>query len=637
MNQRAIPLLSLLLAGSVEAQTFTDVAGPAGVGFADLNTSASAWRDFDGDGDEDLFLSINGGSFEPNDVLARNEGDGTFVDVAAAAGVQGPLPLSFQLTAAWADYDNDGDADLFVGSSDPNLLYRNDGDGTFTDVTIPSGLAALTGGAKSAAWADVDSDGWLDLYIARWNQANYLLHNNGDGTFTDVAGTAGVDHGTAATGAAAFCDIDGDGDPDLLSCSVSSSDPTRLFRNDGNLVFTDISPTSGLAPIRSGAGLWGDFDNDGDCDLYLATVYSGTAAGYHYYNDGSGHFLDAGTSTGLRFSIPEGVVMRGMSAADFDNDSDLDIYLTCNNNSNPVNPPRNYLFLNNGTGVFVNVAASEGVADTRLSEGSSWADYDGDGDLDLFAANDWPQACRLYRNDTTGAHWAKLVLVGVASNRDAVGARVRLRAGGLWQTRQIDGGGTGVNCQDSLPVEFGLGGAVAIEMVVIGWPSGLQETYLGLALDTEHVLVEGTSGGCPAPTNYCVGAPNSAGPGAQLSTTGTTSISANDLVLHATGAPPMRFALFFYGPAATQVPFFDGFLCVGGGSTGLLRMPPPAMTDGAGAFSRVIDYGAHPMNAGAGKVSPGDRWYFQLWYRDPTGPLGTGSNTSDALDALFCF
>lgn len=637
MNSRSLYLLLILTAGQAEAQTFTDVAPTAGVAFPGENTSASAWRDYDGDGDEDLFLPINGGSFQPNDILARNEGNGQFLDVAASAGVLGQTALSFQQAAAWGDYDNDGDADLFVTNTAPYQLFRNNGDGTFSDVAPAMGLAFMPSGGTSAAWVDVDSDGWLDLYVTLWGQPNRLFRSNGGVTFTDIAVSAGVAHGSASSSGAAFCDYDSDGDPDLYSCSVDGNDPGKLFRNNGDLTFTDVSAAAGIAPIRAADAIWADFDGDGDFDLYVQNVNTGSVVGYHYLNTGSGTFIDAGTSTGLRFTIPSGVVTRAASVADYDNDGDLDAYITCSNSVSGTIPPANYLFQNDGTGAFKEVAAAEGVADTRLSGGSSWADYDGDGDLDLFSANDWPQGCRLYRNDTTGAHWTRLVLVGVVSNRDAVGARVRLRAGGAWQVRQIHGGGTGFRCQDSLPVEFGLAGETSIEMLVIDWPSGLQETYTDLAADVEHVLVEGSGGGCPPPTGYCLTSPNSAGPGATLSASGSTHLAANDLVLHATGTPPGHFALFFYGPEQVQLPFFDGYLCVGVGATGLLRIPPPALTDGAGNLSRHVDYGTHPMNAGDGQIRPGDRWNFQLWYRDPSGPLGTGSNTSDALSVVFCF
>ena len=194
-----------------------------------------------------------------------------------------------------------------------------------------------------------------------------------------------------------------------------------------------------------------------------------------------------------------------------------------------------------------------------------------------------------------------------------------------------------MRCQDSLPVEFGLGGATTIELLEIAWPSGIHEVYEGLAIDSEHVLVEGTGWDCPPPTSYCTAAPNSVGPGALLTSTGTTSISANDFVLQVTGAPPDQFSLFFYGLAQTQVPFYDGWQCVAGGGSGLFRIVPAQLIDSSGNLSRWVDYDAPPMNAGTGALEAGDRWNFQFWYRDPGGPGGTGGNTSDARSVLFCW
>lgn len=630
-------LLPLLVAPATLAQTFTDVASSAGLSFADLNTSPSAWRDYDGDGDQDLFLAINGGSYVPNDVLAQNDGTGHFLDVAAAAGVQGHANLSFQLAAAWGDYDNDGDADLFVTNTpEPYQLFRNDGNGTFTDVAALAGLTVGGSGGKSVAWADVDDDGWLDLLVTVWGSPNRLFHNLGNGTFVDVAVSAGVAHGSAASPCGVFCDYDADGDLDLLSCSVDSADPTRLFRNEGNLTFTDVTASAGLAAHRAGAAIWADLDDDGDFDLYVSDVATGSLIGRHYRNQGNGTLADAGIWTGLRFSIEPGVTVRSASVADYDEDGHLDVYVTTTNTSAGTIPPVNRLFHNDGSGYFVEVAAAEGVACTRWAEGSSWADFDDDGDLDLFVANDWPDACRLYRNDTAGAHWVKLSLEGTTSNRDAVGAVLHLRANGAWQTRQVDGGGTAMNCQDDLPVEFGLGSATLVELLEITWPSGLHEVYEGLAADTGHHLVEGNGAGCPPPVSYCVAAPNSVGAGAHLSASGTTSVAANDLVLHVVGAPPGQFSLFFYGLAQTQVPFYDGWRCVAGGGSGLFRIVPTQVIDGSGSLSRWIDREVPPMNAGAGALEAGDRWNFQLWYRDPSGPGGTGGNTSDALSVLFC-
>lgn len=629
-------LLSALVVGPANAQFFSDVASQAGLEFASYNTSGASWCDYDGDGDEDLFLPINGGSVLPNDLLARNEGNGQFSEVAQAAGVQGHTQLSFQRCAAWGDYDNDGDRDLFVTNTQPYQLFRNEGNGTFVDVAVAAGLGAGPTGGTSASWVDVDNDGWLDIYVTVWNAPNQLFHSNADGTFSELAATAGVAHGVAPSGCGAWCDYDGDGDMDLYSCSVDNGDPSRLFRNDGNLQFSDVSASSGLQPHRAFAATWADLNNDGHFDLYVSEVSTGALTGHHYINGGNGYLNAQGTASGLRWPIPAGVVARGASAADYDNDGHIDLYVTTSNTDSGTIPPANRMFHNAANGSFNEVAATLGVGDTRLGQGSSWADYDLDGDLDLYVTNDWPQACLLYRNDGALGHWARLSFVGTSSNRDAVGTRVRLRAHGGWQTRFIGGGDTGVNSQDSLPVEFGLGAATEIEMLVIDWPSGLQEVYTGLAGDSAHSFVEGAGSGCPQPVNYCIGAPNSSGPGSTLSWSGTTSLGANDLVLHASAATPSQFGVFYYGPAQVQLPLYDGFRCVGQGLSGVFRLQPAQVTDATGSVSRPLDFDSTPLDAGLGQVRAGDTWHFQFWYRDPLGSLGTGANLSDALSVTLC-
>jgi len=619
------------------AQGFTDVAAQAGVGFADLNTAEIAWADYDGDGDEDFFMGINGGSYQPNDVLARNNGDGTFTEVAQQAGVQGPAPLSFQHGSAWADYDRDGDLDLFVATTGgaPHALYRNEGNGTFTDVAQAAGIAPLWVGARAGIWADVDADGWNDLFLPIWNLPNQLFHNHGDGTFGEIAQAAGVAGGDHATSSACFGDYDGDGDPDLYVCSVSSNGPSALYRNNGDLTFSDVTAAAGLASVRAFAAVWADLDGDLDLDLYVHDVVTGGWTGLHYANQGDGTFADVGSGSGLRFWQPSGFINRAPSVGDYDNDGDLDVYITRSLTSSGSPPVPNIMLRNDG-GVFTDVSAPTGTDDGHFAEGSAWADYDGDGDLDLYVANDWPDACLLYRNDLGPSHWVRLRLVGGASSSsDAIGARVRLLAGGLWQLREVSGGGTGGNCQESLPLEFGLGAATQVDELWVEWPGGALDAWVDLGGDREHLLAEGGGVPCIDPLRYCVAAPNSAGPGALIDSSGPPSVSANAFTLTVAGGPPVQPALFFYGPAQNQIPFYDGYLCVGAGGLGLFRLAPALVLDGTGAGARWLDLAAPPANAGPGRIALGSTWYFQVWYRDPAAG-GTGANLSDGLRVSFC-
>ena len=629
-----------VLAASVAAQGFTDVASQAGVGFSGFNTARMSWGDYDSDGDPDLFLPINGGSYQPNDILARNEGNGTFVDVAAQAGVQGSAALAFQLGSSWADFDRDGDLDLFVAASGgPQELFRNEGNGTFTDVAPAAGIAGFQIGARIGVWADVDGDGWVDLYVAARNDPPLLLRNNGDGTFTDVAAAAGVVSASETTDGASFGDYDADGDPDLYVASVASLSPSKQYRNDGGWSFTDVTAAAGLAALRNGdGGIWADLDGDGLLDLYFADLRDASGmVGRHYRNLGNGTFSEVGTSSGLRFWQHPEVVCRAASCADYDNDGDLDVYVTRTNTWGGTYPPWNLMFRNEGDGTFSDATTATLTGCTLWAEGSAWADYDLDGDSDLYVANDWPDACRLYRNDAAaGAHWVRLRLVGVASSPDAIGARVRLKAGGAWQLRAVSGGGGGMGCQDSLPVEIGLGASALIEEVWVEWPAGGVDAWIDLDVDREHVLVEGGGIPCQAPVRYCQSAPNSVGPGALIDSTGTPSFTRNDFHLTASGAPPGKPGIFFYGLARTQVPFWDGWRCVGPGGLVLFRIAPPLVVDPSGSADRWLDLSQPPLSSGPGQVGLGETWNFQLWYRDPQGPGGTGANLSDALSATFC-
>jgi hypothetical protein len=320
--------------------------------------------------------------------------------------------------------------------------------------------------------------------------------------------------------------------------------------------------------------------------------------------------------------------------ADYDNDGDLDVYITRTNTSTGTIPPTNLLLRNDG-GAFTDVSAMSGTDDDGYAEGSAWADYDGDGDVDLFVANDWSQACLLYRNDLGASHWVRLELVGTASSSDAIGARALVLAGGAWQLREVSGGGTGFNCQESLPLELGLGASATVDGVWIEWPSGTVEAWLDLDGDRAHTLVEGAGAACLAPESYCVAAPNSAGPGARIGSEGAPSIGRNALTLTVAGAPPGQPGVFYYGPTQEQVPFHDGFRCVGSGGLGLFRVNPPLVVDPSGEAARWLDLASPPAEAGPGEIRAGSTWFFQLWYRDPAAG-GTGANLSDGLAVRFC-
>ncbi len=444
---------------------------------------AVAWGDCDGDLQPDLYLvnSLDGSR------LFGNMGAGLFTDLTAP-----PLDDDgYGRGAAWADYDNDGDLDLYLAKTagEANRLFRNDGL-FFTEAS--DGPLADDSYSSDAAWADYDNDGLVDLYIANNYQADRLLHNEGVGVFIDVAAPPLGDAGAGRS--LTWIDYDNDGDQDIHLVRYGSNE---FYRNDGGGAFTDVSNVSGLSDNGHGFGAaWADYDNDGDPDLYLA-------------NDGANKLLrnDAGIFTDVTAPpLDDPGATRGVSWGDYDNDGWLDLYLACEG--------ENRLFRNQEGAGFMG-ATDPLLGDTGEGQAAAWADFDGDGDLDLYLVNEG-QPNRLFQNDdVSGHHWLHADLVGGASNRSAIGARVRLVAGGLAMTRQV-GGDAGFHSQNSLTVEFGLGETASADTLEILWPSGLVERHYDVAADARYTYIEDDSsapgqpdaapvfalhGNCPNPFN----------------------------------------------------------------------------------------------------------------------------------------
>jgi len=418
---------------------FTEIVDPV-IALASSNCWGVAWGDYDGDGDPDVYVSIGNG---PNRLL-RNDGGGTFTDVTS-----GPLGYpAFNFAASWGDYDNDGDPDLYLANpGSANVLLRNDGAGDFTDVT--AGPLGDTDGTWLAPWADFDRDGDLDLFLVNYPSTNKLLRND-EGVFVDVTPALLQANDSIA---AAWGDYDNDGLPDLYLVRVDS--PNILARNEGGGSFSDAtSPPLDYSGGESAAA-WGDYDNDGYLDLYLTNYPSGRLL--HQSSVSPGTFSDVTAppldATGF-WQTPSWV--------DFDNDGDLDLYVTRADGSNRM-------YRNDG-GSFSD-ATSGPLQDSGGSYGSGWADVEGDGDVDLYIANK-PGVNRLVVNDATGGnHWLQIELRGRSSNSAGIGARVRVdRPGGPSQVREVTAG-TGVSSQDSSVLTFGLGTSQTASMIRIDWPS----------------------------------------------------------------------------------------------------------------------------------------------------------------------
>ena len=423
--------------------TFRNIA--ADVGLDTFNVAGSAIADdFDGDGTLDLVIT----TADPRGQLRfyRNE-NGTFVDRTEQAGLKG---LPGGLNVIQADYDNDGDVDVLVLRGGwllkegryPKSLLRNNGDGTFTDVTMAAGLAKIHYPTQTAAWGDYDNDGDLDLYVGNESSEtiaapSQLFRNNGDGTFTDVAQEAGVLNNRYAK-AVVWGDYNGDRWPDLYISNYKGAN--RLYRNNGNGTFTDVATELGVTlPTSSFPAWFWDFDNDGVLDIYVA-AYSAEIADLAssalglpvktelaklYRGTGNGRFEDVTA----RMNLARPNAPMGSNFGDLDNDGYLDFYLGTGYPGYQNLMP-NVMYHNQSGTRFADVSTAGGFAHLQKGHGVVFADFDHDGDQDIFeemgGAYTGDKAHNVfYENPGFGNHWLTLKLAGTRSNRSAIGARIR--------------------------------------------------------------------------------------------------------------------------------------------------------------------------------------------------------------------
>lgn len=485
-------LTALALHAPAVAQPYVDVTASAGINVYTTGDPITDWGggvafiDYDNDGDEDIYVAAEEGA--PN-YLYRNNGDGTFTNVAGAAGVADTL---WTKGVKCADYDNDGDTDIFLGNLyAENCLYRNNGDGTFTDVATAAGVD-FAGATYGAGWADYDNDGHLDLYVVNYAEVNLLYHNNGNGTFTDVAAAKGVllifqQLGFDCT----WLDIDNDNDQDLYVIN-DLWDGNALFRNNGNGTFTDISSLNGSEAGVSMSAMGtavGDYDGDGFMDIYVTNVQGSVIepdGNAMLHNNGDGTFTEVGRALHVRVQKTG----WGTAFADFDNDGDEDLYVT--NGSRPNDGggnTENVLFRKDGAD-FTDITSTSGCANNGAGYGVAYGDINNDGFLEMFVLNRNAPSV-LYANTTNNNNWIKVKTVGVTSNRDGIGARIRVTAGGKTQRRDVRGGASYCS-QHSLITHFGLGSATNIGTLRIRWPSGAIDIHNNVAVN--HT-VQATEGG----------------------------------------------------------------------------------------------------------------------------------------------
>ncbi len=491
-----VPALLVLAPRATVAQGFANVPPTtSGIDILINGTSNEDWGygaaflDCDGDGDLDLYIANQGGV---GDWLFQQNPDHTFTNIAGSAGCADD---GNGRGVKFADFDNDGDEDIFLANHrGPNRLYRNNGDGTFTDVADAS-LASgyLTFGA---AWGDFNADGYVDLYVVNRGsvgapQPNQLFVNNGDGTFTDRAPELGVDNSLAGL-EAVWVDYDNDGDVDLY-LSNDKHAGNHLWRNNGDGTFTDVSVETGTDISIDSMGIAvGDFDGNGFIDFYLTnTVGLTSIENVLLRSNGDGTYSNAATELGVT------VARYGWGCAffDYDNDMDLDLYVV--NWMTPLitgdrTDAKNVLFRNNGNGSFTDVSDVTGASNSGPGYGVAVGDYDNDGRLDMFVVNNGAPPVLYHNVSGTTNHWLKVLTQGTESNRDGIGARVTVTAGGVPQFRDVSGGESYL-CDPSREVEFGLAGNTIASTVDVRWPSGIVDRYTNVAADQTLLAVEGST------------------------------------------------------------------------------------------------------------------------------------------------
>ena len=468
---------------SFASTTFTDTTEEAGVGDEGGGTWVAV-GDYDNDGDLDIYVSNGFWTRLETNVLYRNNGDGTFSDVTRKAGVEA---IGEGYPTAFFDYDNDGFLDIYVVNyKQPDILYHNNGNGVFTDVSKNAGIEGGNPGIGLAVF-DYDNDGFLDIYVGNGDEAggriNNLHHNNGDGTFEDVAKAAKVRFAAGRNAGPVFCDYDNDGDMDLYA--PNSPAGGILFRNNGNGTFDDVTANAKISSRMNWAAAWGDYDSDGDFDLCVPGCLGSPNALYR--NNGDGTFTEVSKDAGITHRAANSY--PGVAFGDYDNDGYLDIYITntADQRRGPAPGLSNIMYRNNGDGTFMDVTAEVGL-ERPDNAGGVFLDYDSDGDLDIYMT-DYRGANILYRNNGNNNHWLHIKTIGTKSNRNGIGAKVRVVAGGLSMLRMVGVGSC--NGQNSLPVEFGLGEHTRADVVEIRWPSGQVDVFKNVPANRMIIVTEG--------------------------------------------------------------------------------------------------------------------------------------------------
>jgi hypothetical protein len=511
--------------------TFKHTDGSSGRRYIIENVSSGlVLFDYDNDGDVDIYF-VNGAALkgteykvQSKNCLYRNEGNWEFKDVTQESGLG---DTGFGLGATAGDYDNDGDLDVYVSNFGPNVLYRNNGNGTFTDITKETDVDNGFQVGAGVNFLDMDKDGDLDLFVSSYidfsyerhvpntiggfpsyvgprvypNMPNALYRNNGNGTFTDVSEASGVAEHLGSGMGTICCDYDNDGDTDIFVANDMAGD--FLFANDGTGKFEEVGLMAGIAYDINGDEMGsmgvdsGDYDNDGSLDFYVTSYQEQSAILFR--NLGDGMFEDVTMVAGAGKGTVHHVAW-GNGFVDFDNDGDRDIFVACGHLLDNVELfddttsylARNILLMNTGDGKFINVsdASGDGLKVKLSSRGAGFDDLDNDGDIDVVILNSRQEPTILRNDSPSKGHWLQVRLRAVKTNRDGIGAQVKVVAGDLTLIDEVHSG-RGYQGHYGLRLHFGLGSRERIDRIEVRWIGGQVDVFEDIPADRIVILTEG--------------------------------------------------------------------------------------------------------------------------------------------------